>query len=191
MEEDEREEKIVQIEVVDMRGIVSALKKRRTKVEQHISREIKKMSPFVYCEIFKKFAKSVKDYAVISIKKDAKHPGTVIMKQVEPEKKNEATFKTNTFTSDEALVMMVKLDNKLIMLTYEEMEEAIKSHPPANSNPALPEWALDYFDCEDEQGDDDFETLTDDEIDALFEAMFSDDSGSDDYDAGDEDPDES
>ena len=95
-----------------------------TMLEKRISRGIQKISPFVYCEVFKKIGPRMKDYAVVKVTKDPYNDINIQIRQVDPpDGKRLYNFKTCTFEQDKLTIIMIRLEqNTIVMLTEEEMK---------------------------------------------------------------------
>ena len=92
-----------------------------------ISRGVRKLSPYVYTEIFKRCASKVKDYAVIQITPDPFDPYNVLFRIVEPLYFKQYNVPTGTWgDTGEVKVVLVRLDDDLIMVEFNELAEIIQ-----------------------------------------------------------------
>ena len=98
-------------------------------MEKWISKGVGEISPFVYCEVFKKFQKQLKDYAVIKVYKDPDEINNVLFRQLEPDDGGRVyNLRSNTFEQDSILLVMVQLGEGTVLLaTYDEVAESVST----------------------------------------------------------------
>lgn len=102
-----------------------------------ISREVKDVvSPFVYDAIFKKVGKNVKDCTLVRIWVADEGSTSVTFNVLDPRKPEIFIVKTMQYHNDnEVYLVLLKVDDKLAMMTVAEAESMVRNWLAAHGTP--------------------------------------------------------